>query len=123
MNELWLAVLLSSAPAPCCYEAPRFAVQAADNSKEVRDNVVHFVAPALATVSVYGTAVYFGASRKQARWISVSTSVVLIVGKELYDKSKAGRFGAEETLIGLGGTAAGLIVAEKLDWAEEKKRE
>ena len=123
MNEFWLAVLLSTSDPACCFEAPRFSVQAADDSKEARDNVVHFVAPALATVSVYGTAVYFGASRKQARWIAAGTSVLLIVGKELYDKSQAGRFGAEETLIGLGGTAAGLVVAEKLDWVEEKKQE
>lgn len=124
MNEIWLAALLSAAPAPCCYEPPRFAVQVqADDAKEARDNIGHFVSPAIVTASVYGTAVYFGASRKQARWISVGTSVLLIVAKELYDDSVAGRFGVEETLIGLGGTAAGLMVAEKLEWAQAKKQE
>ena len=125
MNELWLAFLISTTPAPCCFEEPRFALQAiqADDTKEVRDNVGHFVVPALATTSVYGAAVYLGASRKQARWIAVGTSVLLIVGKELYDDSVAGRFGVEETLIGLGGTAAGLIVAEQVLWAEAKQQE
>ena len=121
MNELWLAALLSTAPAPCCYEAPRFAVQA-DAGKETRDNIAHFVAPAVVTASVYGGAVYLGASRKQARWIAAGTSVLLIVGKELYDDSVAGRFGLEETLIGLGGTAAGLVVAEQLLWVEAKQQ-
>jgi hypothetical protein len=125
MNEIWLTFLLSTAPAPCCYEVPRFAVQAAqpDDAKEARDNIGHFVSPAIAAASVYGAAVYLGASRKQARWIAVSASVLLIVGKELYDDSAVGRFGVEETLIGLGGTAAGLIVAEQLDWVEAKKQE
>ncbi|HEY0304106.1 MAG TPA: hypothetical protein VGC44_03995 [Longimicrobiales bacterium] len=122
MNELWLAVLLSTSPAPCCYDSPRFAVQVS-SAEETRDNIGHFVAPTLVTASVYGTAVYLGASRKQARWIAVGTSVLLIVGKEVYDESVAGRFGLEETLIGLGGTAAGLVLAETLDGAEAKKQE
>jgi hypothetical protein len=122
MNELWLAVLLSTSSATCCYDSPRFAVQAS-SAEETRDNIGHFVAPALVTASVYGTAVYLGASRKQARWIAVGTSVLLIVGKEVYDESVAGRFGVEETLIGLGGTAAGLVLAETLDGAEAKKQE
>ncbi len=123
MNEVWLAFLLgtSSAAAPdCCLPAaPRFALQV-DASKEARDNVLHFIGPGLITVSSYGTARYFGATRKQARWIAVGTSVVLVVAKELYDESVAGRFGLEEVAIGLGGTAAGLVVAEKLDWPERK---
>jgi hypothetical protein len=125
MNELWLAFLLNAAPAPCCHEPPRFAVQAirADDTKEVRDNIAHFVVPALTTTSVYGAAVYLGASREQARWIAVGTSVLLIVGKELYDESVAGRFGLEETFIGLGGAATGLLVAEQLSWGEAKKQE
>lgn len=124
MNELMLGLFLAGAPAaasPCCpAAAPRFAV-AVDNAKEARDNIGHFVSPAVLAASFYGTAVYLGASRKQARWIAAGSTLLLIVVKEWRDESVAGRFGVEEVAIGIGGTAAGLWLAEQLDWAEAKK--
>lgn len=43
----------------------------ADNSKEGRDNVVHLVVPALATVSVYGTAVYSERRNLESAWAAL----------------------------------------------------
>lgn len=87
-----------------------------DQSKEAKDLVGHFVSPMVLTTSFYGTAMYFGAERKRARWIAAGLSIVLIVGKEVYDEKVAGRFGLEETAIGVAGTAGGLYVAEKITW-------
>ena len=123
MNE-WIMVLLigttSPAPAACCQPAPALLARA-NNAKEVRDNVGHFISPVVLTTSFYGTALYFGASKKQARWISVGTALGLVVAKELYDKSVAGRFGLEETGIGIAGTGVGLWLAERMEWPEEKR--
>jgi hypothetical protein len=122
MNELWLAFLLATSPtAPPCCHPPTFTLQA-DDATEVRDNIGHFVAPAILTSSFYGTALYLGAPRRHARWISVGTSLLLIVAKEAHDQSVAGRFGLEEVAIGLGGTAAGLWFAERVDWSDELYR-
>jgi hypothetical protein len=123
MNE-WIMILLigatSPAPAPCCQPTAALIARA-DDAKEARDNIGHLVSPAVLTASFYGTALYFGASKKQARWISVGTALGLVVAKELYDKSVAGRFGLEETAIGFAGTGAGLWLAERIEWPEEKR--
>jgi hypothetical protein len=123
MNEVLLALLLSAtspSPPPCCQPATAVFTRA-DDAKEVRDNIGHLVSPAIITTSVYGTALHFGASKKEARWISVTASLGLVVAKELYDRSVAGRFGLEETGLGVIGTGVGLWVAERIEWPEEKR--
>ena len=118
MNEFLLIALLgaTSPVEPCCARpAPAFAV-ADDASKELKDQIGHFISPMVATTSVYGTARYFGAERNQARWIAGGIGIVLVVAKEVYDESVAGRFGLEETAIGFAGTAAGVYLGEKIKW-------
>jgi hypothetical protein len=120
MNELLLVLLLGThptAPACCAPAAARFTVQASD-AKETRDNIAHFMVPAALTTGSYGLALELGASREQARWIAVGTSLLVMVAKEIYDHSVAGRFGLEEVAIGVGGTAGGLLLAEKVIWRE-----
>src|SRR5688500_10976343 len=98
MNEFLLIALLSAAPptAPCCTR-PAAVLMEVDNSKEAKDQVGHFISPMVLTTSFYGTAMYLGAERKQARWIAAAVSIGLVVAKEVYDESVAGRFGLEET--------------------------
>jgi hypothetical protein len=124
MNELLLALLLSTDPTAaslCCPPpAQRFAAQT-DGAKEVRDNIAHFVVPAAVSTASFGLALELGASRKEARWIAAGTSVLLIVAKEIYDEAVASRFGLEEVAIGVGGTAAGLLLAEQLIWQDDEQ--
>ena len=123
MNELLLVFLLgttSPAGPPCCQPATA-VLSRADDGKEARDNIGHFVSPAILTTSFYGSALYLGANKKQARWIAVSASLGLVVAKELYDQSVAGRFGLEEVGIGVAGTGVGLWMAERIEWPEEKR--
>lgn len=76
----------------------------------------------IATASFYGGALYFGASKKQARIISIGMSAALIVLKEVYDHSTAAKnFSGEDIAWGVVGTGAGLLIAEKITWPEEKK--
>ena len=123
MNE-WIMILLlsatSPAPPPCCHPAPAVLARA-NESEEERDYAGHFISPAVLTTSFYGTARWFGATRSQARWISVGTALGLVVAKELYDKSVADRFGLEETAIGMVGTGLGLWMAESVTWPEAKR--
>lgn len=121
MNEFLLASLLAIAPAPECCVRQQVLLAAPDEGKEARDNVGHFISPMVLTTSFYGFALYFGKDRKEARWISALASLGLVVLKEVYDERVAGRFGVQEVLIGVGGTATGLYLAERIEWHEEKR--
>lgn len=114
-----MALLLSTEPLPACCvaPAPRFAGEV-DRAKEQRDNVAHFVVPAAITTGTYGLAKELGASRSEARWIAIGTSMLIVVGKEIYDQSVAGRFGLEEVALGVGGTVTGVVIAERI-WRGE----
>ena len=123
MTELLLAAALAaSTGAGCCPPQPAAAVFAAPNrSKEMIERVGHFVSPMILTPSFYGAALYLGAEPKQARWIAAGLSVALVIAKEVYDERVAGRFGVEEAFIGLAGTAAGVWLADEIEWPEEKQ--
>ena len=117
MNELLLLALLSAtSPADTCCARPTTAFAAEDQSKEAKDQIGHFISPAVMTTSFYGTAMYFGAERKQARWIAAALGVVAVIAKEVYDERVAGRFGLEEAGIGIAGTAVGVYLGEKITW-------
>ena len=117
MNELLLIGLLAATPpVETCCARPAAVFTASDASKEAKDQIGHFISPLVATTSVYGTAKYFGADRKQARWIAAGVGLALVIVKEVYDQSVAGRFGLEETAIGFAGTAAGVYLGEKIRW-------
>ena len=122
MNELLLLAWLASAPpASACCAAPAQVFTAPDQTSEMIDRVGHVISPMVLTTSFYGAALYLGADNKTARWVAVGLSVATIVAKELYDQRLAGRFGYEEAAIGLGGTALGLLIAERIEWPEEKR--
>ena len=106
MTALILAAALCCAPQRQAFDA---------------SDVGHFIAPAILTPTFYSTALLLGAERKQARWIAAGLSVALVIAKEVYDERVAGRFGVEEAAIGVAGTAAGLWIAERIEWPEDKR--
>ena len=106
---------------PCCTRSQTFS--AATESVETGHRVGHVIAPAIMTTSFYGGALYFGADRKQARIASVALSLAVIIAKELYDHSTEARaFSTLDVALGVGGTAIGLVAAEKIEWPEETSR-
>lgn len=120
MLHLVTALILAATPSVCC-ERPStpFALNA--TTTETSHKVGHVITPAVLTASVYGTAMYLGANRKQARWIAVGLSLAFIVGKELHDyRSEARAFSPQDVVLGAAGTAAGLWFAESIKWSRQE---
>ena len=106
-------------PGPDCCLRPQ-SIIADTPPPETAHRIGHVVTPAVVTTTFYGTALYFGASRNQARIVAIAASLVAIVGKELYDHSTEARaFSKLDIALGLAGTAAGLAAAEAIEWPEE----
>jgi hypothetical protein len=123
MNELLLFLALSATPSqpPACCHPATSVLDHVDEDKERAELVGYFLSTGTLTATYYGSALYFGASRKQAVWISVAGSLATILVKELYDHSKAGRFGLEEAGVGIVGSAAGLWLADRKLWPEAQR--
>lgn len=118
MIPVLLAIVIAASPdsTPCCVRANTFATSA---SAGTGHRVGHVISPMILTASFFGTALYFGANRKQARWIAVGLSLGAVLAKEVYDyRSEARAFGAQDVAIGAAATAAGLWLGESIPWPE-----
>lgn len=112
-----LILATSDSTSPCCRQTARL-----QSDSDPSHAVGHVISPMVATATFYGAAMYLGAERKHARIISVGLSAVMIVAKELYDQhSAAHNFSTSDVAFGVAGTAAGLLIAEKIEWPESHK--
>lgn len=109
------ALAASAGPPVCCERAAAFV--ATKTNIESAHHIGHVISPMILTASFYGTALYLGASRKEARWIAVGLSLAVVVGKELYDYQTAARgFSKQDVALGTASTAVGLWLAESIKW-------
>lgn len=107
-----------SANPVCCVRPQPIVVET--SAIETRNRIGHVITPAVMTTAFYGGALYFGATRKQARIVAVALSLAAILGKELYDYSTEARaFSTLDIALGIGSTAIGLAAAEAIPWPED----